>query len=190
MNTAADNTLTRHRIDVDAFYRMASAGVLAEGARVELIQGEVIDMAPIGSRHAALVNKLNRLLTLSIGERAIVSVQQPLRLDQFSEPQPDLVLLKPRKDFYSDSHPTSADVLLLIEISDTSLRYDREIKIPLYARHAIPEVWVIDVQAKEIIRMNRPTVEGYESSVPTRGSSIAISALSGVAIDLTGMFNY
>jgi len=190
MNTAADSWLPRHRIDVDAFYRMAEAGVLAQGERVELIEGEVIDMAPISSRHAALTNKLNSRLTQAVGERAIVAVQQPIRLSQYSELQPDISLLKPRTDFYDASHPAPADILLLIEVSNSSIRYDREVKIPLYARHSIPEVWLIDVQAKEVICLSEPTADGYTSSIAIRSGTLAIAALPDVIIDLAGIFNY
>ena len=158
--------------------------------RVELIQGEIIDMVPIGSRHAALVNKLNRCLVESIGERAIVAVQQPIRLGQHSEPQPDIALLKPRADFYDATHPAAVDVLLLVEISDTSLRYDREIKMPLYARHAIPEVWLIDVQAKELICLREPMTDRYISSVAIRSGALEVAALPSVVVDLAWLFNY
>ncbi len=184
---AIDDTplLTRHRLTVADYYRMGEAGVFAPNARVELIEGEVIDMAPIGTRHAATVARLNRAASMAVGTKAIVSVQNPLRLGELSEPEPDLMLLKPRADFYADAHPTAADVLLLIEVADTSARYDREIKLPLYARHGVPEVWIVDLEAR-LLRFHRaPAGEAYgQSSTTASPGRTAIAALPGVEIDL------
>lgn len=160
--SVADDWFRKHRINVDEYYRMSEVGLLARDARVELIQGEVFDMAPIGSRHAYVVNTLNKLLVRVIGERAIVSIQQPLRLSERSEPQPDLLLLKPRQDGYRNAHPTAADVLLLIEVSDSTLRYDREIKTPLYAQHGIPELWLFDLNGMQVHCMTQPNNDVYE----------------------------
>jgi len=140
-----DLLLRRHPLTVDDYHRMAQAGVLGPEARVELIEGEIIDMATIGTRHAATVKRLLHLLRASVDAATVVSVQDPLRLGTHSEPQPDLMLLAPRADFYADAHPTAQDVLLLIEVSDTTSRYDREIKLPLYARHGVCEVWIVDL---------------------------------------------
>jgi Uma2 family endonuclease len=125
--------LRKRYFNVDDYYRMAEAGLFSEGERVELIEGEVVEMSPIGSRHAGCVMRSSTVLNRRFGHLAIVSVQNPIRLDDFSEPQPDLALLKPRKDFYSTSHPTAADVLVVIEVADTSADYDRNVKLPLYA---------------------------------------------------------
>lgn len=136
----------KHRITANAYHRMGEAGVLAPEARVELIDGEIIDKAPIGSRHASVVNWLSRIIVGAVGERAIMQVQGPVRLDKFSEPEPDIALLKPREDYYRDALPGAADVLLVIEVADSTQRYDRRVKVRLYARHAIPGVWVIDME--------------------------------------------
>lgn len=184
---AIDDTplLTRHRLTVADYYRMGEAGVFAPNARVELIEGEVIDMAPIGTRHGSAVKRLNALLTAAVGSRAVVSVQDPLRLGDLSEPEPDLMLLKPRADFYADAHPTAADVLLLIEVADTSARYDREIKLPLYARHGVPEVWIVDLEARLLRFYRAPAGEAYDqSSTTTSPGRIPIAALPGIEIDL------
>ncbi len=126
---------TRHRLNVDAYYRMAEAGILTDPHRVELIDGEIIDMAAIGSPHAAITNRLARLFTRAFSDEvALVSVQSPLRLDAYNEPEPDLMLLRPRPDGYRAGHPGAADVLLLIEVSESSLAYDRSTKLTLYAR--------------------------------------------------------
>src|SRR5262245_52363674 len=115
MSTDTENWLPRHRLTVDDYYRIAEAGVLAMDARVELIEGEIIDMAPPGSRHAAVVSFLVNVFGKGVGDSAVISIQQPLRLDQMNEPQPDLALLRPRRDFYSSAHPGAADALLVIE---------------------------------------------------------------------------
>lgn len=189
MNTAADNWLPRHRIDVDAFHRMVETGILAADARVELIHGEMLDMAPIGSRHAGIVNLLIRAFE-GMGERAILSVQQPIRLDRYSEPQPDIALLKPRGDFYTRQHPTAEDVLLLVEVSDSSLRYHREIKIPLYAQCGVTEVWLVDTQARQLTRMRAPIRGQYSSSVVLSSGVVQVAALPGIAVDLDWLLGH
>ena len=184
---AIDNPplLTRHRLTVADYYRMGEAGIFAPEARVELIEGEVIDMAPIGTRHGSAVKRLNALLVAAVGARAVVSVQDPLRLSDLSEPEPDLMLLQPRADFYAGAHPGAADVLLLIEVSDTSARYDREIKLPLYARHRVPEVWIVDLEARLVRFYRAPAADTYaEASVTASPGCTPIAALPGIEIDL------
>ncbi len=185
---AIDNTplLTRHRLTVADFYRMGEAGIFAPDARVELIEGEIIDMAPIGTRHGSAVKRMLALLTSTLGPRVIVAVRDPLRLSDLSEPEPDLMLLKPRADFYADAHPTAADVLLLIEVADTSARYDREVKLPLYARHGVPEVWIVDLEARLLRLYRDPAGEAYgQASTTASPGRTLIAALAGVEIDLT-----
>jgi Uma2 family endonuclease len=126
---------TRYRLDVDAYYRMAESAILAEPHRVELIDGEIIDMPAIGSPHATVTNKLVRLFTSGLRDDvALVVVQNPLRLNPCSEPEPDIMLLRPRADLYRGNHPGAGDVLLLVEVSESSLAYDRSTKVPLYAK--------------------------------------------------------
>ena len=137
----ADLVPTRHRLTVDDYYRMAEAGILGEDDRVELIDGELIDMASVGPDHIATVNGLTSVLVMACRDRAIVSVQNLARLDRFSEPQPDVTLFRPRADNYrTGARPGPADVLLLVEVADSSLRYDRAVKLPLYARAGIGEM--------------------------------------------------
>ncbi|MEE9322068.1 MAG: Uma2 family endonuclease [Granulosicoccus sp.] len=147
---AVMNEPTRHSLSVDDYYRMAEVGILAPDARVELIEGEIIDRVPIGCTHASVVDYLNRMLVLAVGDSAIVRTQNPVRLDNYSEPEPDFAILKPRQDSYRKSHPTADDVFLLIEVSDSTLRYDRNIKMPLYAKFGVPAVWIIDVAAQRL----------------------------------------
>ena len=140
----------RHRLTVEEYYRMAEVGILKEDDRIELIEGEIIDMPPVGSLHSSAVNRLNAVFNLCAGTRAIVSVQNPIRLNSRSEPQPDLALLRHRADYYRDAHPGPADVLLLVEVAGSSLRYDVEVKLPLYAQQGIPEIWIVDLEHRRL----------------------------------------
>lgn len=180
--------LQRHRLTVDEYYRMAEAGVLAPGARVELIEGEVVDMAAIGTRHASVVKKLIALLSSAVQGHAIVAAQDPVRLSDASEPQPDVMLLRPRADFYAQAHPGPADVLLLIEVSDSTAAYDRGIKLDLYARHGITEVWIVDLD-NNVVRFFRhgdgAAYTDITASETPRATPVA--ALPGVTIDLAGL---
>ena len=189
MSTTAQEPLHRHRLSVEDYHRMAQAGILGEDSRVELIEGEIIDMAPIGSRHAAAVKRLVRLLDRAVGDAAIVSVQDPVLLGRHSEPQPDIALLRPREDFYKSAHPGLRDVLLIIEVADASLRYDREIKVPLYARHGIVETWLVDLVNNTLVQFREPQDEGYRSETRT-GSPAQISPVSlpQIRLDLTALF--
>jgi Uma2 family endonuclease len=145
----------------DEFHRMADAGILSEDDRVELIEGEIVRMSPIGARHAACVDRLTALFTRRFGKRAIVRVQNPLVVGKHLELQPDVAVVKPRVDFYAQKHPRPADVLLLVEVVDTSGEHDRATKLPLYARAGIPEVWVIDVLREVIELYRQPTLRAY-----------------------------
>jgi Uma2 family endonuclease len=181
--------LSRHRVTVDEYYRMADVGVLAPEARVELIRGEVVDMAPIGSRHGGCVKILNNRLCAAVGERAVVAVQDPLRIGKHSEPQPDVMVLRLRSDNYRDAHPTPADVLLLIEVSDTTARYDREIKLPLYAEAGVPEVWIVDIDAQLLRCHRRPAgLEYTEMQALPAPSRIAVPGVEGAKLELGDLF--
>ncbi len=142
--------MSRYYFSVEEFERMGEAGVLTSDARLELIEGEIIEMSPIGSRHAACVNLLAKFLIRTFGDAAFLSIQNPIRLNDFSEPEPDLALLRSRDDFYRDAHPTPADVLLIIEVADTTLGYDRQVKTPLYAKVGIAEVWIVNLSDAQI----------------------------------------
>lgn len=159
---------------VDEYHRMAEAGILSEDDRVELIEGEIFKMSPIGSLHAACVKRLNALLNRRAGHEAIVSVQDPIRLDDYSEPEPDIALLKPRADFYAQSLPTADDVLLIIEVSDTSINYDRDVKLPLYARVGIPEVWLANLPEDRVEAYSQPVSGIYQKvRYAERGESLS-----------------
>lgn len=136
---------TYHVFSANDYAKMVETGILTDRDRVELIDGEIRSMSPIGPYHAAVVTKLVRLLNSLASQRALISPQNPIHLNDFTEPQPDIAILHPRADYYAQAHPTADDVLVVIEVSDTSARYDREEKIPRYARAGIPEAWIIDL---------------------------------------------
>jgi len=168
---------------------MGEAGVFAPEARLELIEGEIVAMAPIGSPHAGTVKILTRLFVRLAGDLAIVSVQDPLVVGDRSVAQPDLALLKPRSDSYSSSHPNGADVLLVVEVSDTTLRFDLEKKIPLYARAGIAEAWVVDLQARAVRVFRDPGASGYHTNFTALGEAkLGCAALPEVAIAVATLF--
>ena len=154
-------TVARRPFTVHDYGRMRETGILTEDDRVELLDGEIVIMSPIGPFHVGIVNKLNRLLGSLLGDTAIVSVQNPIRLNDYSEPQPDIAILNPRDDFYTSALATPDDVLLLIEISDSSLTYDRDDKLPQYARSAISEIWIVDVKKLIIEQYTNPIQDEY-----------------------------
>ena len=173
--------ITRWKLDVEGYHRLGETGILTAEDRVELIEGEVVEMSPIGAAHIGAVMALTRLLILAAGDRARVSPQGSIRLPPNSEPQPDIALLRPRADQYRSALPTPADILLLVEVAETSLRFDRLVKLPLYARHNIPEVWIVDLAAGAIEVHRGPTPDGYASaSVAARGT--VLEPLPGLAI--------
>ncbi len=154
--------LLRRPFTVEEYHRMLDAGILREDDRVELLEGEIVERAPIGSRHAACVDRLNFLFTRALGPSAIVRVQNPIRLGERSEPQPDVALLHARSDFYAEGHPGPRDILLLVEIAETTAEVDRQIKIPLYARAGIPEVWLVDLAGECVEVYRTPGSQGYQ----------------------------
>jgi Uma2 family endonuclease len=177
-----------HRVTVLEFSRMGEAGVLDPDARIELIEGQMIDLPHIAPPHAGRIRRLKLLLIEAIGRRAIVSTQDPILLGGLSAPEPDLAILKPRDDFYTSAHPRAEDLLLLIAIADGSVRYVRERKLPLYARFRIPEVWLIDIRARAVWVHREPTEGAYRTSfqldAPYRISPLL---LEGVDMELGGV---
>lgn len=176
---------TRRRLDVGAYYKMADVGILPPEDRVELIDGEIFDMVPIGSAHAGKTDRLNRLFArAAIDGIAHVSVQRPLRLDAYNEPEPDLMLLKPRADDYQGRHPNAADVLFLVEVSESSLAYDRGTKLPLYARFGVPEVWIVDLKGAAVEIYREPKGDAYAWKRRLTSGRLAPVLLPGVTIDV------
>ncbi len=176
---------TRRRFTVAEYYAMAEAGILAPDERVELLDGDVIAMPPIGDWHASRVKRLNNFMLPPLQGRAIVSVQDPTRLDDASEPQPDVMLLRWRDDFYEGGHPGPADVLLLIEVSDTTVDYDRSAKLAAYASAGIPEVWIVNRPNHRIESYADPSGDGYATVRHYgAGESIAPQAFPDVMLEV------
>jgi Uma2 family endonuclease len=175
--------VARRRFTVDEYYQMACAGILKEDDRVELIEGDIIEMASIGTKHAACIRRLLYIFHSKLSDNVLVDAQNPLRIDKYSEPQPDLMLLKPRDDYYSTFHPRPEDVLLLIEVADTSVTYDREVKVKLYAQAGINEVWLVDLQTQQVIAYRQPSPSGYSEVKEYRcGDNIVPLAFQGLNI--------
>ena len=173
------------------FHRMGETGFLDPEARLELIEGELFEMAPIGSFHAGTVSILNRLFMRAVSDAQIVYVQNPIVLGDDSEPQPDIVLLRPRADYYLRTHPRAQDVLLLIEVSDSTAQFDRKTKVPLYARHGIPEVWLVMGPRRrhvEIYRDPQPESGAYRSRSQLREGVLVPTLLPTVEIRLDALF--
>ena len=177
--------IARHTFTVSEYARMGASGVFAPNDRVELIEGEIVEMSPVGSRHAACVDLLATNLHGQLQGRAIVRTQSPIQLDEFSEPQPDIALLKFREDFYRDAHPSPSEVLLVIEVSDTTIRYDREVKIPLYARAGIPEALIFNLSDEQLEYYAQPEAGMYRvRRTLKRGDRFESSSSAGVVLDL------
>ncbi len=179
---------TRRLLTVDEYHRMGEVGILTDDDRVELIEGELVARAPIGSEHIATTNALNRLLVLAVGDRGIVSVGNPVRLSRHSEPQPDFSVLKTR-DNYRKTMPRPQDTMLAVEVANTSLDYDRKVKLALYARSGIPEVWIVNLAAQEVEVYRSPVADGYTSVMRAGPSdSLTIEAIPGVVIPVGKIF--
>ena len=187
---AIDVAVARRLFTRQEYHRMGEVGILKETDRVELIHGEIIEMSPIGRRHYAFVNNLSRLLILALGDRAIVAVQGPIALADDSEPEPDLAVIRRRTPSYKDREAHAEDAFLLIEVAESSLAYDRSMKLPLYAAAGIPEYWVVDCVAESIEVHRAPQVNGYRDVVrvtePT--ARVALQAFPDVVLTLAEIF--
>ena len=171
------------RFTVDEYHRMAEVGILSEDDRVELIDGEIVEMSPIGKHHAACVKRLNALLTEILGRHAIVGVQDPVQLNDSSEPQPDITVLKFRADYYEERPPTPADTLLIIEVADSSLDFDRLVKLPRYACGGVLEVWIVNLTAGVIEVYREPVAGEYrETEQAGRGDELKLPGVSGAQV--------
>ena len=178
---------TPHKFDADTYYAMAEAGLLKPTDRVELIGGEIFDMAPIGQEHIGDVNWLNEAFVLAVRGAAIVSIQNSLRLGNFDVPEPDVALFKRRADFYrTGTPPGPADVLLIVEVADSSLSIDRSIKMPLYAKFGITEYWILDVKRRRMTVHRQPKGAGYEQvSEHTPSDTLVLAAAPAISIALS-----
>jgi len=159
---------------VDEYYRMAEVGILGPEDRVELIDGEIFEMSPIGSRHLGCVIRANRLFFSGCGDRAVVSIQHPLQLSNYTEPEPDVVLLKPRADEYAGKKPAAEDALLVVEVAETTLNFDRRVKLPRYAKAGVPEVWIENLIDDVLLVYRDPVGSKYAAVlILRRGDSIS-----------------
>lgn len=180
--------LATHRFTVEEYYRMAETGVLRPDARVELLDGEIVDMMPIGPFHAGTTHRLIRLFSKPANGRWLVSVQSPVRLSQHSEPQPDLMLLKPEKDDYTKRHPGPDDVFLLVEVADSSLPIDRDQKLPAYGRAGVREVWLVNLVNRTVEVHREPHFTGYGSTtVLHEGESARPEAFPDVTVEVAAL---
>lgn len=185
---AEDQTPQSRRFSVEDYHRMVDTGILSEQDRVELIDGEIVEMVPIGSRHAGHVKHLLRLFSEAVGDQTLVSVQDPVQLGEHSEPQPDIALLEPREDCYTAAHPTADDVLLLVEVAESSLDYDRRTKIPLYGRHRVPMVWLLNLVDRTVEVYQQPDQEGYQAIHTLRGDNAVEHEQLGLRFDVGELF--
>lgn len=175
---SASVQLAHHLFTVADYHRMLESGVLNEDSQVELLNGEIIKMSPIGKRHSARVNRLNKLLSTELDPALVIGVQDPIQLDDYSEPQPDLSVLKARDDFYESAPPLPADVLVLIEVADSSAAVDREVKLPAYAQAGVAEVWLVDLTKDRIEVHSNPHNGVYqEVRIVQRGQEVISTTL-------------
>lgn len=183
----AQYTRPRHRWTVAEYHKLGEVGLLTEDAPVELIEGELIEMPPIGSEHAGQVNQLVTLFIHRLYGKAVVAGQNPVILGTHNEPQPDIAVLRWRDDYYKQTKPTPEDVLLLIEVSDTTARYDREVKVPLYARHSIRETWLLDLQQQRLEIYRQPEQGEYKQVEYRTDGQVTPEQLPEVVIPLTDL---
>jgi Uma2 family endonuclease len=179
----------RHRLTIADYHRLGEAGILGEDDRVELLEGQLVDMSPIGPRHALAVDALTELLLPAVAGRAHVRVQNPITLDSGSEPQPDLAVVRRPWSGYPRAHPGPADILLLIEVADSSLELDLGAKRAIYARAGIAEFWIVDLTTDTVLVHRDPDGDGYRSFTPVRPPAVLdVLALAGVAIPVGVVF--
>ena len=178
--------LTQHKLDADDYFRMIDAGILGKEDWVELIDGEILDMAPISQVHAAAASALTQALVMACRDQAIVGPHNSVRLDRLNVPQPDFAVLRPRPDFYATGdRPGPADILLLVEVADSSLRYDLTVKLPLYARAGIPELWIVDLKRRALDAFRRPAGGQYAEVATYRPSNrLALIAAPDITVRL------
>ena len=178
--------LKRWRFTLDEYHRMGETGILGEDDRVELIEGEIIEMSAIGSRHAATVARIHHLFSTRLGNRAVVWSQNPLLLTRYqSEPQPDILVLAPRADFYAERLPAPADVWLLIEVADSSLFYDRGTKFPLYARAGVAEAWLANIDARRLeMHQGRGRARYHTVHLPAEDETFSPAAFPDLTLTL------
>ena len=182
----------RHKLDASAFFRMADAGIFATDQRLELIDGDLLDVAPTGQGHSGIVAGLNEALVLACTGRATVWTQGSIRLNNLNVPEPDFAVLRRRADFYATGHgPCPADLLLVIEVSDTSLHFDRTVKLPVYAGAQVPEYWIVDLKGRRVDAYRAPRGDHYaEVATYISGDILALTAAPEIVVSLALFFGY
>jgi len=187
MSYAMEQGPRTHRITVDEFLRMAEVGLLAPDARVELIEGVIVDMAPIGTVHGRDVDLISKRLVRAVQDEAIVRTQGAIQLSDDTMPQPDIALLKFREDGYVHKHPAGSDILLVVEVADSSVDYDFGEKLKLYARYGVREVWILNVQTDTLHFFRSRTDVGYREEGTTRKPGVLPLPSLGLTVDLSGL---
>ena len=182
---------TKHRFTIEQYYKMGEVGILGIEQRTELIEGEIIEMSPIGAKHAACLSKLADLLRDRTRNLVLVRQQNPIQLSDRSEPQPDIAVVKKRQDYYLESHPIPTEIFLLIEVADSTLKYDRDVKVPLYAKAGIPELWIANLEAQVFEVYRQPSETGYKQvQIYGKGEVINLQILPDVAISVDDIMNF
>ena len=180
--------ISKRLFTVHEYHRMVDAGILSEDDRVELIRGEILAMSPIGPRHSAAVLRSNQFLVKAVGDEAIVGVQGSVRLDDYDEPQPDIYLLRPKEDFYASGHAGPSDILLIVEMADSSLEYDETIKMQLYAETGVPEYWIADIRNDRLICYSEPRKDAYHQiQILERGATVSPRLLPDCPIPVNSL---
>lgn len=182
--------LLTHKFTTEQYQLMGKAGIFHPEARLELIDGEIVIMSPIGLKHAVTINRLNRFLVQGIREQGIVSIQNSFRISQYSEPEPDIAILKHRDDFYAGKFPSSEDILLIIEVADSSLKYDQTTKLSLYAEQNIPEYWIVNLERNILEVYRQPQNKSYlkQSLIDTDGITFAPIAFPEMTMTLKEIY--
>ena len=165
------------------YHRMVESGLLNEKSKVELLNGQIIEMSPIGTFHASCVKCISKLIRLLVGDQGIIGVQDPVMLNEYNEPEPDISILKYKKNFYADAHPGPDDILLVIEVADSSLSFDQEFKFPIYAEAGVNECWLVNIKEKQVERFSSPSTVGYQQrEVYTQKDSIALLEYGAIRV--------
>lgn len=175
----------KHLTDIKEWQKLGEANIFPPGSRLELIEGEILEMAPIGCNHSGHVIRLTNFFAPLLNKNAIINVQNPLQLGDLSEPEPDFMLLKPNADFYCSRHPNAGDVLLLIEVADSSLSFDQNQKLRLYAQHNIAEYWLMNLNDSCLEVYRQPHGDCYGEKTTLRvGDTVTLSQLNQISINI------
>jgi len=186
--TVATPTRERYHFTQREYYALVEAGVFTEDSRIELVQGDIVTMAPIDAPQAGLVNRFGRLFHNGLGERAAVTVQNPIVIGADTEPQPDLTLCKPRADDYTAKHPRPDEILLVVEVADSSVRYDRDTKVPLYAAAGIAEAWLLDLNGGTLEVYRTPSADGYKTLLRLKpGDTVSPLAFPDLILEVAAL---